>query len=408
MNLNYKNIMRNNWGLIILGLFLSLWGVLTIFEFVFGLSLRTIPRNVFTWLSVGAIIAFFVWLNIRTKRIAHHNKPTWIKIVMRFVLPISIILSLIIIIVTTMVSLLSYTPEHVIEKHGYTMVARVHSFLDEYVYYYLYKGPIFYGQNMGYEYYCCGDNDPLSQTPVPEPKRWSFYDLNGNVIENGTPKENKASAETEPLLEINELEIAVIENREGELVFDISTDDFINSYNTLYRAAYKTDYLSSSSNWSVFNDVTPYLEIDSIRHRFSEDEQIWSMPTISIYTPENSDYIYEIELTFDDHGYQESLYKKFEEICFYSLQVVLPELSKAELDSLYKELYFQANDNFWGEYYTYSGAERPALNMIYYCNGIGLYGYYGAGTANICVIPMTQETLIQFEQEGIEIREIII
>lgn len=60
-----------------------------------------------------------------------------------------------------------------------------------------------------------------------------------------------------------------------------------------------------------------------------------------------------------------------------------------------------------GDYYTYGGTERPLLNMIYYYNGIGLYGYYGAGTANICIIPMTQETLIQFEQEGIEIREIV-
>ena len=58
MNLNYKKIMRNYWGPVILGLFLFLWGVLTICEFAFDLSLRTIPRNVFTWLSVGTIITF--------------------------------------------------------------------------------------------------------------------------------------------------------------------------------------------------------------------------------------------------------------------------------------------------------------------------------------------------------------
>ena len=168
-----------------------------------------------------------------------------------------------------------------------------------------------------------------------------------------------------------------------------------------------TNYLSPSATWLAFFDMTPYFETDSIHHRFSEDEQMGSMPTVSIYTPENSDCIYEIELTFDDHGYQESLYEKFEEICLYSLQVILPALSKNEIDSLYKNLYAQTDDNFWGDYYTYGGTERPLLNMIYYYNGIGLYGYYGAGTANICIIPMTQETLIQFEQEGIEIREIV-
>ena len=203
------------------------------------------------------------------------------------------------------------------------------------------------------------------------------------------------------------LDMGALKNGDGQVIFSISIDDFIASYNSFYRPVYATNYLSPSATWLAFFDMTPYFETDSIHHRFSEDEQMGSMPTVSIYTPENSDCIYEIELTFDDHGYQESLYEKFEEICLYSLQVILPALSKNEIDSLYKNLYAQTDDNFWGDYYTNGGTERPLLNMIYYYNGIGLYGYYGAGTANICIIPMTQETLIQFEQEGIEIREIV-
>ena len=48
------------------------------------------------------------------------------------------------------------------------------------------------------------------------------------------------------------------------------------------------------------------------------------------------------------------------------------------------------------------------LTTIYCYNGIGFYGYYGAGTANICMIPVTQEFLLQLEKESIEIREIIV
>ena len=80
MNLDYKEKMRNYWGPAILGLFFFLWAVLSIYEFVFDLSLRTVPRNVFTWLGVGAIISFFVWLNIRIRRIDQQNKPVWIRI----------------------------------------------------------------------------------------------------------------------------------------------------------------------------------------------------------------------------------------------------------------------------------------------------------------------------------------
>lgn len=203
------------------------------------------------------------------------------------------------------------------------------------------------------------------------------------------------------------LEIEALENEDGQACFSISVDDFIASYNSLYRPVYAKDYLSVSSDWSVLPDITPYLELDATNYRFSADEQIWSMPTVSIYTPENNNGIYEIELTFDDHGYRESLYEEFKQICFYSLKVFLPELSDTEISSLYKELYLQTNNNFWGEYYTYSDMERPMLTAIYYYNGIGFYGYYGAGTANICMIPMTQETLVQFEQEGIEICEIV-
>ena len=203
------------------------------------------------------------------------------------------------------------------------------------------------------------------------------------------------------------LEIKTLENKDGQTTFSISIDDFIASYNSLYRPVYATDYLSASSDWSALLDITPYLELDATRHRFSADEQIWSMPTVSIYTPDNNNYIYEIELTFDDHGYQESLYEEFKRICFYSLKVFLPELSDTEINSLYKELYLQTNNNFWGDYYAYGDVERPMLTTIYYYNGIGFYGYYGAGTANICMIPVTQESLLQFEKEGVEIREIM-
>lgn len=99
------------------------------------------------------------------------------------------------------------------------------------------------------------------------------------------------------------LDMGALENGDGQVIFSISIDDFIASYNSFYRPVYATNYLSPSATWLAFFDMTPYFETDSIHHRFSEDEQMGSMPTVSIYTPENSDCIYEIELTFDDHGY---------------------------------------------------------------------------------------------------------
>lgn len=193
---------------------------------------------------------------------------------------------------------------------------------------------------------------------------------------------------------------------ESGLTFSDSISNYISSFNSIYQQIYATDYLTPLSDWPHFLDISTYFEYASVHFRFSADEQLWSIPTISIYTPQDEDCIYEIELTFDDHGYQESLYEEFEKICFCSLKTVLPELSNTDISDLYEKLYSQTNENFWGEYYTYGETERPALNTIYQYGTVGLYGYYGAGTANICVIPLTQETIAQLEQEGVEIVEI--
>lgn len=406
MNLNYKKIMRNYWGLVILGLFLFLWGVLTICEFSFGLSLRTIPRNVFTWLVVGAIITFFVWLNIRTHRIEQQNKPTWIRIVIRCVLPASIILILTLIMVVALVSILSYRPEHVIEKNGYTMVARVHSFLDEYVYYYRYEGPLFYGQKMGYEYYGNGGGDPLSRNPVPEPKRWSFYDSEGNLIESGPTEETESIEETQPQMEIKDLDIAVMENRENELVFDISMDDFIESYNSLYFRDKGREYLLPESEWRKFTyDDAIHSDHETSLLEFTVDERIWSQPTITVYVPTNGDYIQEITVNFDEHGYSESFYAEFEELCFYTLKVFFPDMPDKEIIALYEEANHLGNMNVFLNEDGYKKGGVPCV--LYHKDGIGIYPYFAIGEwVHLCIIPVTQEIIDDYAQKGVEIREI--
>ena len=35
-----------------------------------------------------------------------------------------------------------------------------------------------------------GGNDPLAQTPKPDPVRWLFYDLDGNGIDSGSVEDD--------------------------------------------------------------------------------------------------------------------------------------------------------------------------------------------------------------------------
>ena len=78
----------------------------------------------------------------------------------------------------------SFTPEHTVVKYEIPMIARVHSFLDESVSYYEDKGPLFYGKELGYEYYGSGGNDPISDGNS-SPISWYFYDLDGNLLDHG-------------------------------------------------------------------------------------------------------------------------------------------------------------------------------------------------------------------------------
>ena len=78
----------------------------------------------------------------------------------------------------------AFTPEHAVVKYEIPRIARVHSFLDESVSYYEDKGPLFYGKELGYEYYGSGGNDPISDGNS-SPISWYFYDLDGNLLDHG-------------------------------------------------------------------------------------------------------------------------------------------------------------------------------------------------------------------------------
>ena len=81
------------------------------------------------------------------------------------------------------VSAFSHKPEHVVEKHGQTMVAQVTSWLDVVVDYYEHKNFIVCGyKRVGYEWYGSGGYDPLVSMRVLEPLTYWFTDFDGNLI----------------------------------------------------------------------------------------------------------------------------------------------------------------------------------------------------------------------------------
>lgn len=201
-------------------------------------------------------------------------------------------------------------------------------------------------------------------------------------------------------------DIEVLPHREGELVFSMTLADYIDRYNDGYWKDYKTRYLPPASEWrSQRYDTAIHSSHAAICYDFTEDETKWSLPTISIYVPADSDQIQELTIDFDDHSYTEATYDLYEELCFYTLQVFFPDMEEAQIIALYQTLNRLAYDNMFPNEQGYGSGIVPCA--LFYQDGIGLYPYFAEGESlHLCIIPVTEQTINEFTQKGTVLYEI--
>lgn len=296
-----------------------------------------------------------------------------------------------------------YESEQVVEKYGQKMVAYEDHWHDTRVTYYEYKNFLVCGYKvLGRELYGTGFYT------------YEFYDTQGNLIarsedgqstsQNDESEQQNVEAKEKP--ELNVLDIRVEENRKNELVFTISIDDFISSYNSFYWQDNNGPYLLPSSEWDCFTyDSAIHSDHETYYYRFYEHEKSWSIPTVSVYVPTNSAYIQEIALGFDDHGYTEPLYNLYEEFCFYTLKVLFPDFEDDKIIELYSTLIQLAYDNIVPHEQGYSSNSIP--RALYHQNGIGLYPYFAIGESlYICIIPIDNQYIDELASKGVEIYNI--
>ena len=307
-------------------------------------------------------------------------------------------------------SVMHYKPEHIVDRNGEKLLARVDCFWDEQVHYYDYSGGLFYGKLRGYEYYGNGNEDPLKEKSDAKPLRWEFYDRNGNITEKNEQREQQTEAKsTDDLLntkaEIKKLDVKTSENRAGELVFDISTDDFTESLNGYYWADNNTRLTLPHEFWQSFQLEgyvhTPY---PVTKYLFTQDEKTWSLPTISVYEPiDNDDAIQQIVVDFDDHSYAQPLYDYYETLCFYTLKTIFPDMADGDITALYRKLNDLAYENF--TLINYTSESVPC--EIFYRDGIGLYAYFAQGECvHFCIVPVNDTFLTKYAALGSRITEI--
>lgn len=413
-----KKILRSFWGCIPATFVLLCIIIIVTVNLISGDTLRIVPLTVLIIVGVISFGLLLLWANIKYMKHSQNVDTNTSRMLGTIIKFLSLIVFSVSVVICFFFLIFGYTPEHIVIKNDIKMIAKVRSFLEEQVDYYQYKNVLFCGKWLGHENYGNGGGDPLAETPKRNPKSWVFYDLDGNVIESGTKskidEENTdlEQKEKETILgqksEIKKFDISVLDNREDELVFNISIDDYIESYNGYYWKDKKSRYLlpSSNDNWRTqILDTSIHSKHETVYYNFTEDEKVWPLPTISVYVPANSDYIQEITLNFDDHSYTEAMYELYEGMCYYTLKVFFPDLSDDKIIQLYTTLNNLAYDNIVPHEQGYSSNSVPCA--LYHKDGIGLYPYFAVGECvHLCIIPVTEETINDFEKKGVEIYEI--
>lgn len=204
----------------------------------------------------------------------------------------------------------------------------------------------------------------------------------------------------------NKLEFTVLNNREEELAFSFSINDFINSYNSFYLKDKKKTYLSKLEEWRcLVYDKAIHSKHEIYNYYFTENTENQILPFLEVYVPLNNDYVQEIMLNFDYHSYIDKYYDLYEEMCFYSLKVVFGDLEDEKIIELYKTINQLACDNIFPADRWYETDAIPCA--LYHRNGVGVYPYFATGQhLKLCIIPVNEQLLQNFEEKGVYIHEI--
>lgn len=239
----------------------------------------------------------------------------------------------------------------------------------------------------------------LTLIEIGEPM-WPFGPASGRLTLDNEAESTASQVET------GALDIQVMENRKNELVFTISTSDYVESYNRYYKIDYCRSLLPPVSQWQCFTyDSAIHSEYETKCYSFTEDEHVYSLPTITVYVPTNDDYIQQITVNFDEHSFTQSGFEQYKEMCYYTMKVFFPDLPDARIMDLCTEIVALGNQNVFSSDEWFSKNAVPFA--LFYREGIGVYPYFAIGDwEHFCIIPVTEETVTEFGEKGVQIHEI--
>lgn len=197
-----------------------------------------------------------------------------------------------------------------------------------------------------------------------------------------------------------------LETKGDEPVFAGTADDFINLFNMLWRTENKSNYLNPVSEWqSCKFPSSIHYNGECNYYYFTENEKIWSLPSIAIYTPVNSDNILQVTVSFDDHSFSEQTYELYEKLCYYTIKTFISGITDAQAENLCSEINKLAYDNMVSNGRGYDSTID--IPVAYSYNTLIVYPYFAAGDmVRFTIIPADDTRMSELENKGTQMIEI--
>ena len=182
--------------------------------------------------------------------------------------------------------------------------------------------------------------------------------------------------------------------------FSASIEDFIRCFNGVFGQGTGDGYFPEVSRWSCHRLTkgihSPY---PARQFQFAEDASVYSLPTVTVYTPIESHCMQEITINFDEHSYTETGFQRFRQLCVCAVRTFIPTMQEDGAQELCDEILNLGSRNVFDSSAWFGNGAIPSV--IYYRDGIGIYPYDAIGDwRRFCIIPVTQERLEEFEQKG--------
>ena len=194
---------------------------------------------------------------------------------------------------------------------------------------------------------------------------------------------------------------APIDLRQGDGVasFSLTAADFIVRFNEVWKAAGGAGELPEAKTWELRSDDAARLPDDMTCITARLDEEDVLSPVLALYLSEAGD-VCQIEVMFDDHGFQETLYEDFGCMCRCVSAIFWQDADEETLRALNLWCEETAAETYFGSQIGFFDAQRPKIAHAAAMGDAIVYGYFGAGTLIFCIVPAVQSVRDVLTGEG--------